>query len=105
MGACSVPQCPGKGGFKFPRDPELRKKWRVAIRRQGPGPGKKLNWEPSDTATVCHAHFTEEDYKVPKNSLASIGGKIRKDLRDGAVPSVFPFKPHDETKVRRYFVS
>ena len=97
MGLCSVPQCPGKGGFKFPRNPEIRKKWQVAIRREGPG--KKLNWEPSDTATVCHAHFTEDDYRVPKVSTVQIGGKARRDLKDGAVPSVFPHKPRDESKV------
>ena len=103
MGLCSVPQCPGTGGFKFPRDPELRKKWQIAIRRQGPR--KKLNWEPSETSTVCHAHFAKEDFKVPKTSVVQIGGRARKDLKDGAVPSVFPFKPRDETKVRRYSVS
>ena len=103
---CSVPQCKGgsNAGFAFPKDPKLRKKWQVAIRRAGPG--KKLNWEPTKSSIVCHDHFTENDYKVPKASLAAVGGKSRRALKEGAVPTVFFWhKNRDEAKVRRRPVS
>lgn len=42
----------------FPKDPELRKKWMLAVNRIEPGP-KKL-WIPSSGAFLCSQHFSQE---------------------------------------------
>ena len=85
---CAVPCCKGSGGFKFPADPELNLKWRVAIKRFGK---KKALWKPSPHSTVCARHFTCDDFKEPTVSYAHLSGRKRRDLRPNAVPSVFDF--------------
>ena len=61
---CSVPDCKNRsGGIRFPKDPALKKKWQVAIRRQDPV--KKKLWEPGTHAVVCHNHFADSDYREP----------------------------------------
>ena len=95
---CCVPNCPHSKrrgfarGFSFPKDPELSRQW-IALIKQHKGP----LWTPSRHALVCHAHFKPGDYKVPLQSLAQVGGKARKDLKKGAVPSVFPWNTDEST--------
>ncbi len=60
---CSVPLCKGFGGFHFPKDPVLRKKWQIAIKRQTK---KKELWKPSKYSVVCEKHFLETDFDQPK---------------------------------------
>jgi hypothetical protein len=44
----------------FPSDPELKKKWRLAIKRLDE---KSRNlWTPGKYDVVCTAHFRESDY-------------------------------------------
>ncbi|XP_064467456.1 THAP domain-containing protein 2-like [Ornithodoros turicata] len=84
---CCAPWCTLKGnrsdnGKKvsfhcIPEDPQLRKAWLIAIKRRPP-----FNIR---TARVCSNHFKDNDFLV---NIAS----GRRLLRDGAVPSVFPFK-------------
>ena len=57
---CSVPQCSKRGGHRFPADPEVRQKWIRAVKRVDEVTRK--DWQPSDTAVVCKAHFTPSDY-------------------------------------------
>ena len=82
---CSVPLCNRVGGFRFPRDKELKKKWQVAIKRQGKN---KSLWQPKEHDVVCDCHFKPEDFK-DKNS-AGFPLKL-KGLKKGVVPSVFEF--------------
>ena len=82
MKYCCVPGCKETGGFKFPKDPNQRKKWQVAIRRQDKN--KKL-WKPSIHSVVCQNHFKSEDFKQ------SPFERLRKDLIPDAVPSIFCF--------------
>ena len=58
---CCMPGCTNSGGHVFPSDPELRKKWRVTIKRLD----EKLKnfWTPGKYDVVCTAHFRESDYK------------------------------------------
>ena len=51
---CSVPKCSNKGGHTYPSDPELRKKWIIAVKRD--------KWTPTKNSVVCKNHFTKEDY-------------------------------------------
>ena len=98
---CSVPGCiGGKGGSRFPKDPKLFLKWKVAIKRLEPGPGKKL-WTPKQHSVVCHKHFKPEDYRVPVCSTVPVGGKRVRLLKPEAVPSIFPHSVKDERKARR----
>ena len=88
---CSVPECKGSGGFKFPTDPDLCIKWRVAIKRLGPD---KSLWKPGIHAVVCDKHFKAEDFKEPLHKSI---GRTKRTLEDGAIPSVFPFSNADKT--------
>ncbi|CAH1954426.1 unnamed protein product [Acanthoscelides obtectus] len=60
---------------RIPRDPNMRKLWLHAIRRE--------NFTPSTTTVICEKHFTPEDYEVSVH-----GNKVLKNV---AVPSVFDF--------------
>jgi len=42
---CCVPGCTNSGGHVFPSDPELKNKWRVAIKRLDEN-SKNLYWTP-----------------------------------------------------------
>ena len=58
---CCVPQCTSnKGGHKFPTDPQLQLKWRVAVKRVDERT-KKL-WMPGPHDVVCRDHFVPQDY-------------------------------------------
>lgn len=59
MSYCCVPKCKGRGGFHFPKDKSLRSKWIAAIRRD--------NFVLKEHTTVCHAHFTADDYRSDLN--------------------------------------
>ncbi|XP_048242560.1 uncharacterized protein LOC124133758 [Haliotis rufescens] len=79
---CSVPGCKNKiGGHKYPSDPDLQQKWRVAVRRVDV-PTKNL-WKPGTGDVVCRAHFTDDDF------VDTLLGE-RSRLRAAAVPSIFP---------------
>ena len=86
---CCVPGCKESGGFKFPKDPSQKMAWRVAVRRENI---KKGLWKPSNHSVVCSKHFKEEDFV--KSDLV----RLRRDLVQGAVPSVFNFERKDSKK-------
>lgn len=54
-----VPGCSEYGGQKYPTDPDLCLRWRVAIKRSS---SKHGLWKPSKDCGVCH-HFKDSDYK------------------------------------------
>ncbi|XP_046886576.1 THAP domain-containing protein 6-like isoform X2 [Hypomesus transpacificus] len=62
---------------KFPKDKYMRKKWEVALRREG--------FTASDSSVLCSQHFKQGDFD-------RTGQIIR--LRDGVIPSVFSFSVH-----------
>jgi len=95
---CCVPNCCEVGGFGFPKDAKLKKKWQIAIRRDGPN--KRL-WKPANHSIVCAKHFKESDFRE-KNS-AGFPLCVRK-LKKDAVPSIFSFSvstPKSEGAVKR----
>ena len=62
---CAVKKCTTNGGFKFPKDPQLKRQWLTAIKRE--------LFEPKDHSVVCAKHFKQEDFKkngVEKTSRA-----------------------------------
>ena len=94
---CCVPKCSEKGGYVFPKEKELKKKWRVAIKRAN---DQKQLWNPSKHSVVCRKHFKSSDFVEPK---VTYGEKRRKVLKAGVVPSIFPFRrepssPSDRSK-------
>ncbi|XP_062290182.1 THAP domain-containing protein 6-like [Scomber scombrus] len=62
---------------KFPKDRDVRKKWDVALRREG--------FTASDSSVLCSEHFKQDD-------LDRTGQIVR--LRDGVIPSIFSFPVH-----------
>jgi hypothetical protein len=84
-----MPRCLGgplsvDSSFRFEL---VRKQWRVAIKREGP---RKTLWKPNDLSVVCKMHFKPEDFKQTLQSLVAVGGRTRRDLKSGVVPSIFP---------------
>ncbi|KAL1416270.1 hypothetical protein MTO96_028103 [Rhipicephalus appendiculatus] len=82
---CCVPLCKQYGYLdscgckvsfhRFPNDPEMRKKWLVAIKREE-GPLFRV----SNTTKVCSNHFVETDY------LSNVANGQR-HLHEWSVPS------------------
>ncbi|XP_028438376.1 THAP domain-containing protein 6-like [Perca flavescens] len=62
---------------KFPKNKDVRKKWEVAMRREG--------FTATCSSVLCSHHFKEEDFD-------RTGQIVR--LRDGVIPSVFSFPVH-----------
>lgn len=80
-----MPNCCEVGGFRFPKNSELRKKWQVAIRRDGTN--KRL-WKPAYHSVVCGKHFKECDFR--EKNYAGFPLAVKK-LKKDAVPSIFSF--------------
>ncbi|XP_059924534.1 THAP domain-containing protein 6-like [Gadus macrocephalus] len=68
---------------KFPKDKDLRKKWEVALRREG--------FTASDYSVVCSQHFKQAEFD-------RTGQIVR--LRDGVIPSLFNFPVHLQKLVK-----
>lgn len=64
--------------YRFPSDPEIKKKWILALRRK--------NFQPSNSSKLCGAHFLPDDFLIRP-------GSYRKQLKDSAIPSVFAAFP------------
>uniref|UniRef100_A0AAY5KMG0 THAP-type domain-containing protein n=1 Tax=Esox lucius TaxID=8010 RepID=A0AAY5KMG0_ESOLU len=62
---------------KFPKDKDMRKKWEVALRREG--------FTASVSSVLCCQHFKQGDFD-------RTGQIVR--LRDGVIPSIFSFPVH-----------
>ncbi|KAK0144600.1 DNA transposase THAP9 [Merluccius polli] len=62
---------------RFPKNGERRRKWEVALRRDG--------FAASDTSLLCSEHFRSEDFD-------RTGQTVR--VKDGVVPTIFNFPAH-----------
>ncbi|XP_034057963.1 THAP domain-containing protein 6-like [Gymnodraco acuticeps] len=62
---------------KFPKDKDMRKKWEVALRREG--------FTASESSVICSEHFKQDEFD-------RTGQIVR--LRDGVIPSIFSFPVH-----------
>ncbi|XP_071061508.1 THAP domain-containing protein 6-like [Pseudochaenichthys georgianus] len=62
---------------KFPKDKDMRKKWEVALRREG--------FTASESSVICSEHCKQDEFD-------RTGQIIR--LRDGVIPSIFSFPVH-----------
>ncbi|XP_065226964.1 THAP domain-containing protein 2-like [Planococcus citri] len=64
---------------KFPKDPQLAKKWVINMRRD--------KWFPNKNSALCFKHFMPECY-------AQSGWSSRCRLKDDAVPTIFDVSAH-----------
>ena len=87
MPNCIVKGCSNRHGFTFPKDPDLRLRWVLAIRRN-------ILFNPSRGAKVCHEHFRDTDIKPPLVAVA--GTRIKRALYPGRIPSIFPWTKEEE---------
>ncbi|XP_049918037.1 THAP domain-containing protein 6-like [Epinephelus moara] len=62
---------------KFPKVKDVRKKWEVALRREG--------FTASDSSVLCSEHLKQDDFD-------RTGQIVR--LRDGVIPSIFSLPVH-----------
>ena len=103
---CVAPGC--KGGydssdnktvistFRFPADESRRKIWTSRVPR--------LNWTPSNNSVLCEKHFEESCFKTERNDLKNDrrkqrkGELQRKELKDDAVPTIWPNCPNHLSK-------
>ncbi|CAK6976306.1 THAP domain-containing protein 6-like [Scomber scombrus] len=67
---------------KFPKTGERRRKWELALRRDG--------FAASERTVLCSDHFRSEDFD-------STGQTVR--LKDGVVPTIFNFPAHLQRSV------
>ena len=73
---CAIPGCDGvdPGRYQFPKDPELNRKWTIAIKRDGVS-GSQL-WKPTQYSRVCGVHFRPEDFRETLASMYSATPKV-----------------------------
>ena len=81
---CSNTYRDGVSLFKFPKDPQLRKKWTKQVQRTC------AEWKgPSDHSVLCSNHF-EEACLEPAGEFSKQFGLAKKaKLKPDAVPTVF----------------
>ena len=74
-------------------DPALHLQWRVAINCMGPD---KNMCKPTPNSKICASRFKPEDSKPPPHPPNCFSGRTRRRvLREGAVPSIFPFSENE----------
>ena len=99
---CVVPGCDSLGGYRFPKDPELSVKWRIAVKKSSEKSSENAKvmilWKPTESSRVCQAHFKPEDFKETLTAMYSANPKTQKvrPLKDGVVPSIFPWTANQE---------
>lgn len=64
--------------LRFPKDPELRRKWVQAVKRK--------DWEPTKYSYLCSNHFAEPDFD--RTSLCYVR------LRENVFPTIFTAIPN-----------
>lgn len=64
--------------YRFPMDPNLRKLWVLATKRD--------SYVPSNTAVLCEKHFGADNYEINVH-----GNRV---LKRGAIPSIYNFPAH-----------
>ncbi|XP_029690930.1 THAP domain-containing protein 6-like [Takifugu rubripes] len=62
---------------RFPKDKDKRKKWELALRREG--------FTATESSVICSQHFKQDDFD-------RTGQVVR--LKDGVIPSLFSFLVH-----------
>ncbi|RXN29979.1 THAP domain-containing 6-like protein [Labeo rohita] len=76
--------------LRFPKSRERRRKWEVALRRDG--------FAATDRTLICSEHFKIEDFD-------RTGQTVR--IKDGVVPSIFSFPAHLQRHIldtQNYFI-
>lgn len=69
--------------FKFPKDRVLRAQWEKQVQRT------RAQWKATENSFLCSDHFTEDSFEVDSALASSFGIKKRRQLKPGAVPSIF----------------
>ena len=82
--ACSSTSRYGGSFFRFPRNPDLRKKWAKQVKRT------RDRWSgPTEYSLLCEKHFTEDCFEPEAAIAAAMGLSRRKRLKPDAIPTVF----------------
>lgn len=70
--------------YEFPKDPRLRHEWEGQVQRT------RAQWKATKYSHLCSEHFTEDCFEAESHLAAGFGIKMRKKLKRGAIPTVFP---------------
>ena len=68
---------------KFPKDPELRKKWEKQVQRT------RERWSATENSFLCSEHFEADCFEVDSMLAEQMGLKKRRRLKPDAVPTIF----------------
>ena len=93
---CSNTHKDGVSLFKFPGNPQLRKKWVEQVKRL------RDKWEPTEHSVLCSAHFDISCFEADSVISQTPGFEKRKvRLKAGAIPTLFrrPKKPGDKLQL------
>ena len=82
--SCSNTTKDGVSLYQFPGDPILRTQWTYQVQRT------RSQWQPSERSVLCSNDFTAESFEPSSALGARFNLKIKRKLKPGAVPSIFP---------------
>ena len=74
----------GISTFHFPKEAKLRKQWINQVKRT------MTAWTgPSDHSVICSEHFSSECFENKDRLYKDFGLSLKKELKEGAVPTIF----------------
>lgn len=76
--------------YRFPGDPTLKAQWEKQVQTT------RARWNASGTSVLCSEHFSVESFRENCALAASFGIKMRRMLKPGSIPSIFP-RPQDKS--------
>ncbi|XP_077548591.1 peroxynitrite isomerase THAP4-like isoform X2 [Haemaphysalis longicornis] len=95
VGCPNTYETPGISFHTFPKCEETRTLWLQALNRRD-------KWRPTNTSTVCSAHFRREDFEHDPRLESQVSCRIRRKLKPDVVPSLFALSGlHERSRAAR----
>lgn len=78
----------GVGLFSFPKDEAVRSQWMKQVQQT------RAKWNATKYSALCSEHFEASCFKEELKMAAQLGVAMRRQLKPGAVPSIFERPSH-----------